>query len=706
MNNKTDIFNEAITLHQAGKISDAIRLYLKVLPFQRDNADFLFTIGTAYCQLGKLEDGLSYLRKSSRINPRNAHVYGNMGTLLSELRRFDEAIINYNKALAINPNFPEVLLGRANALVETKKFEAAISDYESALTLAPNFAIAHCNKGKAQFELGQYQNALDSYDLAIKFAPQLAEAHSNRGHALQELFRLEEAASSYLKAISLNQNCEESRRNLPAVLHASGYQKEAEEFLKETVQTRPTFTEARWMKAMLSLPIIANSSDQVPTHRQRFHEELKELENWFEDEQIEFGEKAVGSGQPYYLAYQEEDNSGLLSRYGKLCSKIMQHWQTKMGCTYEPLPPKNKLRIGIISNHIFQHSVWDALIRGWVEHLDRDRVLLVIFSKFSKKDAATDFASSTKTELVKCDGSLVNWVNAIRSSSIDALIYPEIGMDRITLKLASMRLAPIQIASWGHPETTGLPTVDYYLSADLLEPENSDKYYTEHLVKLPNLGCCIKESKVEPTAFNLEKFGIDKKQPLFVCPGTPFKYQPDHDEIFVDIAKRLGKCQFLFFSYRTIHLTELLKRRISQQFSRSGMEFDDYCTFLPWQPKSSFYSIMKQADVFLDTIGFSGFNTAIQAIECDLPIVTREGKFMRGRLASSILKRIGLNELVAKDEADYVSLAVKLATDTNYRENTRLTISTNRRVLYEDLEPIRALEEFIETTNRALNGSK
>jgi predicted O-linked N-acetylglucosamine transferase (SPINDLY family) len=97
----------------------------------------------------------------------------------------------------------------------------------------------------------------------------------------------------------------------------------------------------------------------------------------------------------------------------------------------------------------------------------------------------------------------------------------------------------------------------------------------------------------------------------------------------------------------------------------------------------------------LDTIGFSGFNTALQAVESGLPVVTREGRFMRGRLASGILKRLGLPELVAASEEDYVALAVKLARENGYRARVRAQIAAARPVLYEDQAPIRALEAFL-----------
>jgi predicted O-linked N-acetylglucosamine transferase (SPINDLY family) len=151
----------------------------------------------------------------------------------------------------------------------------------------------------------------------------------------------------------------------------------------------------------------------------------------------------------------------------------------------------------------------------------------------------------------------------------------------------------------------------------------------------------------------------------------------------------------IFFVQQPQVLSEKLRQRLGEAFVRAGLDFERYVTFVPKQPRPAFYGLMKRADVCLDTIGFSGFNTALQAVECGLPIVTREGRFMRGRFASGILKRMGLQELVAATEDDYVGLAVKLAQDTAYRDQIRARIGASRAGLYEDLVPIRALEAFL-----------
>ena len=249
--------------------------------------------------------------------------------------------------------------------------------------------------------------------------------------------------------------------------------------------------------------------------------------------------------------------------------------------------------------------------------------------------------------------------------------------------------------------------MDYFLSAEDFEPGNAQgeqsahEHYTEQLVALPHLGCCYPPLPVTAAEPNLAGVDIHFDSPLLLCPGAPFKYLPQHDWIFVEIARRLKQCQIIFVvGARLENLSEKLQHRLDQVFTRAGLDFSKYVAFIPWQQRPQFYGLMKQVDLFLDTIGFSGFNTAMQAIECGLPIVTLDGRFMRGRLGGGILKRMGLAELVAQSERDYINLVVKLARNADYRRHIRERIDANRHVLFNDAAPIRGLEDFLVNVTR------
>jgi predicted O-linked N-acetylglucosamine transferase (SPINDLY family) len=181
---------------------------------------------------------------------------------------------------------------------------------------------------------------------------------------------------------------------------------------------------------------------------------------------------------------------------------------------------------------------------------------------------------------------------------------------------------------------------------------------------------------------------------VLICPGTPFKYAPEHDRLLVEIARRLGRCRLVFFTYRVPALSEKLRLRLARAFGAA--DFERFVSFVPWQAKPQFHGWLEAADVYLDTVGFSGFNSALQAIECGLPVVTREGRFMRGRLASGILKRLGLGELVAQTDDEYVEAAVRLAREPAYRKHISAEIAKRRGVLFNDRSPIDALEDLLE----------
>jgi predicted O-linked N-acetylglucosamine transferase (SPINDLY family) len=193
---------------------------------------------------------------------------------------------------------------------------------------------------------------------------------------------------------------------------------------------------------------------------------------------------------------------------------------------------------------------------------------------------------------------------------------------------------------------------------------------------------------------------IDLEKPILVCPGTPFKYQPEHDHIFADIARGAPDAQLVFFRPSAAALSNLLETRIIKEFEAAGLDVKDHVRFVRWLNFHEYHCLLRHADVLLDTIGFSGYNTAVQAIECGLPLVTREGRFLRGRLASGVLRRMGLQELIVQTKADYVNLVVRLATDLLYQANIRHEIEQRRSILFDDQSAMGPFQDFLESVAR------
>jgi predicted O-linked N-acetylglucosamine transferase (SPINDLY family) len=375
----------------------------------------------------------------------------------------------------------------------------------------------------------------------------------------------------------------------------------------------------------------------------------------------------------------------------------MDRWYVAQEFADRPRPRGDRIRIGIVSADVRMHSVWMAIIKGWLEHANRVRFEVGVFCLNTRQDAVTNWARSHSDFFVAGPKSLYRWVDAIRTENPDVLLFPAVGLEELTLQLASLRLAAVQMNAWGHPETSGLPTIDYYLSGESFEPAQAQKNYTEQLVLLPHLGNTYEALRVPGTEADLRGLGIDPERPIVLCPGSPFKYQPEYDPIFIEVARRVTCCQFVFFNADPPDISNRLRARLVAAFAQAEMSFDTHGCFIPRQSIPEYHALLKRADVLMDTIGFSGYNNVVQALECGLPVVTREGRFLRGRLGSGVLRCAGLTELIAETEGEYVDLAARLLLDPVYRESVRRKIVEQRGILFDDVTPMRRLEALLES---------
>lgn len=720
----------AMRAHQEGHLEAAESGYREVLAKDPDDIDALHFLGFVAFQRGRLDEAEAQIARALTLSEMNVPARTNLGKVLLARGEVERAIACYRSVLEVAPEYLDARIHLGHALVARGELPEAVACFQSALLQAPDDATLHRALGVALNELGEplaaaeslraairldpeaaeshlelgtsllYLNRLheanSAYGEALRIRPDFAAAHYNRGVVYRKLHRAAEAIDSFRAALRLDADLAEGWFGLGHAYSDGDHIEEARSSFKRALFLRPNMAQARWSLAMSTLPRVPAAGDDLGKIRSGFARELAALDSWFEGERASLGRDAVGIQQPFALAYHDEDNRDLLQRYGALCARLMvQPSQPRHSPVRTRRRSSAALRVGIVSQHFRNHSVWTAILKGWIGQIDQRRIAVHAFYLGSKEDAETAYAKAHTAGFTGGPRKVEQWIASIEKLQPDVLIYPEIGMEPMALKLASLRLAPVQVAAWGHPETTGLPTIDYYLSAQDLEPLGAQAHYSERLVALPRLGVYLDPVRVEPELPDLSRWGVEDDVPLFVCAGTPFKYAPARDRVFTDIARQLGNCRFLFFEHWTAGLSARLRRRLESVFEDAGLDFDRHVRFIPWQPRSTFHGVMRRADAYLDTIGFSGFNTALQAIDCELPIVAFQGRFLRGRLASGILNRARLPDLVTETDAGYVALAARLIEDDAYRGAVRNRMRAARESLHRDLAPIRALEEFL-----------
>jgi predicted O-linked N-acetylglucosamine transferase (SPINDLY family) len=678
----------------SGRLREAKRCFTKALGIKADYAEAHSNLGAALKGLGQPKEAERSYRRAVALKPDSAQVHYNLGNLLLELDRPAQAEEHFRRAVALQPGYVAAHNNLGNALARLHLLEEAESSFRAAIAFEPRFIEAHHNLGNLLKDSGRLEQAAETYRAALELDAQTFESKTNLGNVLQRLGQFEEAVRCHREAMELRPDAALAHYNLGSSLYSLDQWKEAASSCLQAVRLDPNFPAARWGLAMAQLPSVYEEESQLPERRAAFSAQLDSLARWLETHPSAEGPAAFVQ-QPFNLAYQEENNRDLLTQYGRLCTMVMERWRAKQHFPTIAKPKSKAIKLGIVSAHIYDHSVWNALVKGWLQHMDPERIEFHLFHLGLKSDEETQFAKSRAAHFKQGARSLRDWAATILEHQLDVLAFPEIGMHTLTGQLASLRLAPVQLASWGHPETTGIPTVDYYISADGLEPSEAELNYTERLVRMPNLGCCYQRYAVTPIEPDLAAMGIAEDRPLFLCCGTAFKYRPSYDRILTSIAGELGPCQFVFFKNNIPAFSDKLHDRLKRTFDGAGLDFERYVVFVPWQPRARFYGLMQRADVFLDTIGFSGFNTAMQAVECALPIVASQGRFMRGRLASGILKRIQLEECVAASEARYIELAVKLGRNARYRAEIRARIEASRDILYQDTAAITAFQRFL-----------
>ncbi|MDM9379952.1 glycosyltransferase [Chlorogloeopsis sp. ULAP01] len=442
----------------------------------------------------------------------------------------------------------------------------------------------------------------------------------------------------------------------------------------------------------LIVPIIYEKQDEISFYRKRFIQGLQNLiqeTSLNTDVEKKYALAGIGSLTNFYISYQAQNDIELQRQYGKLVHEIMAanypQWVTPV--SIPPLKPGNKIRIGYVSNYLHSYSgtLW---LTGWLRYCDRNSFEIYCYYTGNSPDLITQQFQAHSDAFHHIPHNLEAVCQQIIADQLHILVYPEIGMDPPTMQIAGLRLAPIQCTAWGHPVTTGLPTIDYFLSSELMESENAQEHYSEKLIRLPNIGVSYPKPYIPPIIKTRSDYQLPEDAVIYLCCQAPFKYLPQYDFILAEIACRLPQAKFLFLR------GGLLRERLNRAFTTVNLKYEDYCLFLTIPERLDYLMINLLSDVYLDTFTWSGGNTSLEAIACHLPIVTCPGEFMRGRHTYSFLQMIGVTDTIAQNEAEYIDIAVKLGLDSAWGNSIAKKMKERHHLLFDDKVCVEGLEAF------------
>ena len=559
------------------------------------------------------------------------------------------------------------------------------------------------------FREGAFEEAERAAAECAKLLPDLAEVHYLRASIALAQQRNDSAAHHFTRTLEVLAPSDPTRARtmlrLAAALQDCNRQREAEQWYRRILELDPgnhdallclaviredsdveearglmdRYTElqagaAPRLRRALMLPVILQSSDQIDRVRQRLDRDLDELLD-LKPSKVPNPEFEVGA-TPFNLAYHGRNNAPLLRKIARVCRSV---YPARTECVRQGFSPGRRLRIGFVSTYFHAHSVGRTTF-GLIRDLPRDRFEVHVFAIAAQADDLAEAIRKSADRYVPLPLDLGRVRDAIDSAALDIVFFADIGMHPLTYFLAFWRLAPIQMVTWGHSVTSGIDTIDYYLSSDAIEGAASEQYYTEKLVRLPGYFMPrYRRPALEGPRASREQLGLPEGKHLYYCPQNLFKLHPDFDAAIRAILEGDPEAELVLLEFVRAGVAEQLLRRFELTLGALASKI----RFVPRSEHRKFLQVVAAADVILDPFHFGGCNSSCDALSLGVPVVTLPGSQLPGRFTLGLYREIDLDCCIARSADEYVEIALRLGRDAEYRKSVSEQISARCARLFD-----------------------
>jgi len=284
---------------------------------------------------------------------------------------------------------------------------------------------------------------------------------------------------------------------------------------------------------------------------------------------------------------------------------------------------------------------------------------------------------------VKLPPNLSDMRKTIESYHFDFLVYCEIGMQPLFYYLAHMRLATYQCNTWGHSDTSGIDTIDYFISSKYFDTEKTARdNYTENVILMDSLSTYyinpLRSYRIQEFK-DRRAFGYSPKNHLYICPQSLFKLHPDFDSYLTDILRRDPDGIVVLMDF--LQKKQIILQRLENICSSSLLSRIHFVGSMPHREYLNFIQI---CDVMLDTYPFGGCNSSLEAFSLHKMVVTQKSSLINGSFTAGFLQKMDLSEWICKSKKQYVDLAVRLGTNPLFRQEIEHKISQKHCLLFEE----------------------
>ena len=620
-------------------------------------------------------------------NQENSLLLFLMGLIAIKEKKTSDALIRFEAAVSLDPAVPEYMYSLGKAYFDMGRFEDAWRIFEELGAAAQDQILPTFGKAQCLAATGEFDQAEEQFTETVELSPGDAEIRLEYGYFLSELGRWNEAADQFKAGAEIDPLNSKMIFFLIKSLANSGQIDSAYEQFKRAVvmdEMGPFLVS----QAAALLPIIPRSRSEMNKARDCYEEAVSKLAT----RNSKFDEQGLlGTQVQFMAAYQCRNNESAQRKIGKYFAENCPSLTFKAPHV-DSLTRAGRLKIGFISAHFYNHSI-GKLNHGIIANLDREKFEVVVVSSRPPEDEIGRYIQEHCDAYFTVPTHLAKARRIISDAEFDIIFYPDIGMEPLTYFLAFSRLARLQCVGWGHPMTTGIGNLDYFMSAEDLELEE-DKvdttHYSEELVKLPHPLAYHHASeftaRIKSPSLDFETEGA-----LYVCLQTLFKIHPDFDDIIIEILRLDSTGHALFIEGKAGWSHTLLAR-----WKNIGPDVVDRIHFVPHMSQPEFFGLVRMADVILDTIHFSGGTSSIETFGLDRPIVTLLSETLHsGRVTGAYYRQMGIEHGLALNKQDYIDIAVRMGTDSDYRNMVEELIRANRHKLFQRLDIVDNFSNFL-----------
>ncbi|KAF9680848.1 hypothetical protein SADUNF_Sadunf06G0164000 [Salix dunnii] len=652
------------SLKLSGNAQEGIQKYYEALKVDPHYAPAYYNLGVVYSEMMQYDTALSCYEKAAMERPMYAEAYCNMGVIYKNRGDLESAIACYERCLAVSPNFEIAKNNMAIALTDlgTKvKLEGDINQgvayYKKALYYNWHYADAMYNLGVAYGEMLKFEMAIVFYELAFHFNPHCAEACNNLGVIYKDRDNLDKAVECYQATLSIKPNFSQSLNNLGVVYTVQGKMDAAASMIEKAIMANPTYAEA-----YNNLGVLYRDAGNISMAINAYEQCLE----------IDPDSRNAGQNRLLAMNYINEGRDDKLFEAHREWGRRFMRLYPQYTLWDNPKVPERPLVIGYVSPDYFTHSVSYFIEAPLVYH-DYANYKVVVYSAVVKPDAKT---IRFREKVLKKGGM---WrdiygidekkvASMVREDKVDILVELTGHTANNKLGMMACRPAPVQVTWIGYPNTTGLPTIDYRITDSFTDPPHSKQKHVEELVRLPECFLCYIPSPeagpVSPTP------ALSNGFITFGSFNNLAKITPKVLQVWARIlcavpnSRLVVKCKpFGCDNVRQRFLTML------EQMGLEPLRVDLLPLILLNHDHMQAYSLM---DISLDTFPYAGTTTTCESLYMGVPCITMAGAVHAHNVGVSLLSKVGLGHLVAKNEEEYVRLALQLASDISALSNLRM----------------------------------